>query len=188
MTDIVTILDVETLGLDRMAPVWEFAGVRLEDGVEVERDLFQIRHDVSFWLDPDVANPLPAEFVKDYRARYDEETAVWEHDAAKRIDTITDGAKVIGCNPGFDLERLNLILYRSGRKPSWHYHPLDITSLALGYAACRDGRPPAGPWRSEQMASLVGVEAADYARHTALGDVEWTLAQWRAVMGTEANR
>ena len=45
-------LDCETLGLDRIAPIWEFAALRIDDsGTEVAREHFQIRHDPSFWLD-----------------------------------------------------------------------------------------------------------------------------------------
>lgn len=70
-----------------------------------------------------------------------------------------------------------------GIEPEWHYHPWDIASVALGYACGRDGSPPSLPWKSDQLSQEIGVNPAEFARHTAMGDVRWTLAQWDLITG-----
>ncbi len=177
MTDLV-FLDTETCGLHLDAPIWEFAGVRRSDGGETHVE-FLIDHDPADWLDT-----LPERFLADYRNRYQQAGARPEHEAAERIHQFTDGAIVIGCNPGFDLERLALLLRRNGIEPSWHYHPLDMPSVCLGFLAALGIKlPPPADWKSDRLAlAAAGVDSADYARHTAMGDVQWVAAQWDVLM------
>lgn len=176
MTDVV-FLDTETLGLDPDAPVWEFAAVRRLDPVgEVELH-FTIHHDPAHWLDG-----FPEEFLADYLSRYDPAEAWGEVAAVGAIHAITKGAIVLGSNPGFDIDHLAKLLRRNGIEPEWHYHPLDIPTLAMGYLAGQ-GQAPAQPWKSDLLSAAIGVSPDDYARHTAMGDVKWTMAQWDAVMG-----
>lgn len=177
LTDVV-ILDTETLGLDPDAPIWEFAAVRRFADGHTDSTEFFLLHDPGDWVET-----LDGSFLADYQARYDHRDALDDRSAAIMVNIITRGAKVIACNPGFDLERLTKLLTRNDIEPDWHYHPLDITSVAIGYAAGRDYRPPAGPWRSEQMSERIGVQVSKFARHSAMGDVQWTLAQWDMVMG-----
>jgi hypothetical protein len=190
MTDIV-FLDTETIGLHPEAPIWEFAGIRrFDDITKAETDgwplkytargpevsvLFTIQHDPGEYLDD-----LPDWLLDDYGARYDETTAWCERVAASQICALTKDATVIGCNPGFDLERLTKLLQRNKIEPSWHYHPLDIASIAAGYLAARNALPPQ-PWKSDALACALGVYAEEYERHTAMGDVLWTRAQWDAI-------
>lgn len=176
-TDIV-FLDTETLGLDRLAPVWEFAAVRVtSDGRELARDMFQIKHEPGRFLET-----LDEWFRRDYEARYDEASVIYPWDAVPRIDKITqDRAVVAGSNPGFDVERLELLMRHYGTEPSWHYHPKDIANLVEGFlAACQELPDP--PFKSDGLSKALGIDPADFARHSAMGDVEWTLAQWRHVM------
>ena len=172
-------LDCETLGLDRMAPIWDFAGVRIEDdGTESARAHFQIRHNPDGWL-AEFEEDSPT-FAADYQTRYNHDTAMPEWDAARRIAELVQGDPVIaGSNPGFDMERLTILLRRNRLEPGWHYHPLDVPTLAVG-ALFGAGCVPERPWRSDEISRLIGVDPGDYKRHTAMGDVEWTLGLYRA--------
>lgn len=180
----IVILDCETLGLDRHAPIWEVAAIRLRDGQQVEQLHCQILHQQAGWLDT-----LPERFANDYRARFDAQAALPSMQAAKLIQAITADAIVAGSNPSFDTERLTLLLESRGLQPGWHYHPLDIPSMVVGYAArvrTLNPMPHQFRWKSDQLAEHVGVDSADYPRHTAMGDVQWCLAQWQAMTGQQA--
>lgn len=174
MNDLV-FLDCETLGLHPDAPIWEFAAIRrTPDGTEYTTWI-TIQHHPGKWPDD-----LPYQFLDDYFRRYKADAAHSETRAAMMIDRATRGAVVIACNPGFDIERLTKLLQRNGITPSWHYHPIDSASVAIGFLAGRDELPD-GPWKSDQLATLVGVDPAKYDRHTALGDVWWMMAQFDAM-------
>jgi len=173
-------LDCETLGLDPAAPIWEFAAIRRTyphspASWEEYTCHFTICHDPEGWLEE-----LPEQFAEDYRARYYRHTAWCERAAAYQIAEFTRGAYVVGCNPGFDLERLTRLLDRHLLEPGWHYHPMDIASVNMGYLAAANRLPPP-PWKSDALSAAVGVDSASFARHTAMGDVRWVLAQWDAV-------
>jgi hypothetical protein len=176
-------LDTETLGVDRLAPVWEFAAIRIErDGTESAREHFQIRHNPSFWL-----TKLQAEapwFAEGYLARYDADVALWEWEAARRVcDIVRDGAVIAGSNPGFDMERLLILMQRNGiGEPGWHYHPLDVPTMAVGWLAACGGVPPR-PWKSDAVSRSMYVEPDKYERHTAMGDVLWSRDLYVAVTG-----
>lgn len=181
----IVFLDTETLGLDRNAPIWEFAAIRLHDGHVVDVLHCQILHQQDGWLDT-----LPERFANDYRRRFDLQAALPSRQAARLIHTITDGAIVAGSNPSFDLERLAMLLNRFDLTPGWHYHPLDIPSMAAGYLANMLGRQHCDnhPWRSDDLSASIGVRSGDYPRHTAMGDVQWCIAQWRAMTGQQAGQ
>lgn len=176
MSDIV-FLDTETLGLDPDAPIWEFAAVRRLDPVGEMKTEFTIQHDPGLWLDG-----FPEEFLADYLNRYDETRAWCESAAARQIHAFTKGAHIIGAVPSFDTERLAKLLRRNGIEPEWHYHLIDVENVVVGYLAGRGELIPP-PWKSDQLSAAVGVNPDDYARHIAMGDVRWAMAQWDAVIG-----
>lgn len=180
-------VDIETLGLERTAPVWEFAAIRLgADGTE-DRCELQVIHQEGRWLES-----LPEQFVDSYRARFDVQNALPPAQVARAVDAITAGAIIAGSNPSFDMGRLEQLMDRFGITPSWHYHPLDIPSMAAGYMGLGRlaaqaisaipselSRPLA--WKSDDLSLGINVNPSDYARHTAMGDVEWCLAQWHSM-------
>jgi len=182
----IVFLDTETLGLALYAPIWEFAAIRIAApvadvaaGKVLDQVEFLVEHDTSYGT-----GQLPESFAEDYRARYRAEFAWPTAIAARKIHEITDGAIVAGSNPSFDIDRLELLLKAHGFDPAWHYHPLDIPSMAAGWHAANGGTGV--KWRSTELSELVGVQPDDFERHTALGDVKWCLAQWEAMNGPTA--
>ena len=174
-------LDCETLGLDPAAPVWELAAIRINRGGTRSELHCQILHKAGNWLES-----LPERFAADYRARFDIQAAVPPAAAAREIQRLTDGAIIAGSNPAFDTERLALLLARFNLAPGWHFHPLDIPSMALGNLVLQAHLSPelrrkAGVFRSDDLSRGICVNPDDYARHTAMGDVQWCLAQWYAM-------
>lgn len=182
MTDIV-FLDTETLGVHPDAPIWEFAAIRRFENGNTDRTEFFIRHEPEPW-----ATQLKAEapsFYEDYQARYRPSDALDEQSAAVMIHMVTRGAQMVACNPVFDDPRLAQLMRRNNIEPAWHYHPDDISSMAKGYLRAR-GELPAPPYKSNALSLALGVDPDAYARHTAMGDVAWVMAQHDLIMGTEA--
>jgi DNA polymerase III epsilon subunit-like protein len=182
-------MDTETTGLSLDDDIWEFAAIRREDdGTETEHHLF-IRHDAK------KCGALPESFWKDHLTRYDAEQAVSPEDAAAYLEPLLNDGRphVVGAVPNFDTERLALLLRAHGFEPRWHHHLIDVENLAVGYLAAKyagvslalppEARPP---WDSNVLSKAVGVDPADFARHTAMGDVLWARAIFDRVMGGAA--
>lgn len=117
---------------------------------------------------------------------------------ATRFAGLTRGRHLVGAVVSFDEERLRKLLRANGACPEWHYHLIDVEGLAVGYLAgvhdalVRYGRasspdgvhhPPmvSLPWKSEDISRALGVDPAQFDRHTALGDARWAKAIYEAV-------
>ena len=95
----------------------------------------------------------------------------------------THGAVLVGSNVAFDAETLAVLLRENWLAPSWHYHPLDTSSIMLGALADRGERP--GPTvKSDDLSRMLGVDPpAPDERHTALGDARWCARIYDATLG-----
>lgn len=185
MSDIV-FMDTETLGLDIDSPIWEFAAIRrTPEGTETQLHI-QIHHYPDSWLTgPDA---LPDQFAADYRDRFDAGHAWVPAGAARAIASfLSGGPHIVGAVPSFDTARISHQLLRPARIPDpWHYHLIDVENVVAGYLAGRGELFPP-PWKSDQLSAAVGVDPEMFDRHTAMGDVLWTRAQWDAVIGQCGN-
>ena len=176
-------LDTETCGLGLDDPIWEVAAVRREpDGTETEYHAF-VRHDVA------AAEGLPESFRADHDARYRPEVAVSRLTLVCNLLELFDPpedyrrrAHLVGAVPSFDAERLGRLLRMLDEDIPWHHHLIDVETLAVGAAAARGDRfrPP---FESEDVSMYLGVDPAQFERHTAMGDVRWAMAIYDAVMG-----
>lgn len=182
-------LDTETTGLSLDDDIWEIAAIRREpDGQESVLHLF-VEHDT------DKCARLPQSFRDDHRKRW----AALDHDpvtrvmAAAQVHAFTDGAHIVGAVPNFDTERLARMITAIGSRPLWHYHLIDVENLAVGWLAGlraagggengREASLPSLPWSSDDLSLALDINPDDYARHTAMGDVEWAAAIYDKVMG-----
>lgn len=172
-------LDTETLGLDPAAPIWEIGAIRVWPGGFQRHLHVFVDHDPDSWL-----ATMPQSFQDDYRDRYRVEDAYAPELAIRYLaDLIGDDEPfVVGSNPSFDMQRLErLSSLVDGEPLAWHYHPIDMPTLAHGWLVGK-GVSPAPPWKSDLISQMIGVDPADFDRHTALGDARWCQAMWRAVM------
>lgn len=202
MSDIV-FMDTETLGLDVDAPIWEFAGIRRDGdtGKDDDRMHLFINHNPEPWL-----SSLPEEFAADYRERFTKARELSQitqpRHAAELISSFLSGRPhIVGAVPSFDTERISRQLLQPAKLPNpWHYHLIDIENVVMGYlhgvaaravdeARIRGEEPhpalvnrPGPPYKSDDLSRAVNVDPNDFDRHTAMGDVLWTRAQWDAVM------
>lgn len=91
---------------------------------------------------------------------------------------------IVGAVPNFDTERIAHQLLRPNRlREPWHYHLIDIENVAAGYLTHKTGQPVLPPYDSNELSAGLGVNPDDFQRHTAMGDVQWVMAQWDAIMG-----
>lgn len=61
----------------------------------------------------------------------------------------------------------------------WHYHLIDVEVLAAGKLGV------APPYKSDELAAQFGIVANEDAKHTAAGDVDWTMRLYAAIYGLE---
>lgn len=188
----IVFMDTETTGLDHEDEIWEFAAIRRDDEGNPIRFHAFVQHDVS------KAENLPDSFRADHDARYDPAAALSYRQFADLIRVVfVDRPHVVGCVPNFDTERLARVLRNHGTKtPPWHYHLKDAENIAIGYlrglAFFGDEQARAALVNtddSDALSRACGVEPpGEGVRHTAMGDVEWAMAVYDAVMaGPDAN-
>lgn len=169
--------DTETTGLSLTDDIWEFAGVRREEGYEPEELHLFIEHDKQKCL------LLPESFKVDHHQRYDPQHSVTPLVAALRIQEFMGGkAHIVGAVPNFDTERIALLLCRFGLAPDWYHHLIDVENLAVGFLA-RAGTEVSLPWDSDELSTKVGIDPPTDARHTAMGDARWAMAIYDRVLG-----
>lgn len=180
--------DTETTGLDPddgEDEIWEFAAVKRDDTLvipEVASFYIQIEHDVS------KAMRLPEPFLSDYLKRYDPARAVTRTRARLMLNDFFQRGpggqrhQLIGAVPDFDTAGLRHLMQVRRSQSPWHYHITDVETLLVGYLAARGVHVPF-PYESDDLSLLVGVDPTLFDRHTAMGDVLWTIANYYAVAG-----
>jgi hypothetical protein len=192
MTAPLAFLDCETDGVHPGRKPWEIAIVRREpDGTEIEwqafveidlatADPFGLRVGRFYDRHPFGQHISQGKELPEFRAlRY---LSRW--DAAHAVARLTHGAHIVGAVPNFDTECLDPLLREHGLLPGWHYHLIDVESLAVGHLAAQ-GKAIVPPWRSDELGELLGVESAsDEERHTAMGDVRWVMRTYDAIMNS----
>lgn len=119
-----------------------------------------------------------------------------EYRAAAAVEAITRGAHLVGAVPSFDAECLAAMLRRHGMTPAWHYHLIDIESMAAGWLIAKgsrnhrtDGKGPVLdlPWRSDELSLACGVQPpTEEERHTAIGDARWVRRWYDTLVGEQA--
>lgn len=190
MPDLIFI-DTETTGLEPSADIWEFAGIRRRaDGISEALHLF-IEHDWS------KCAKLPESFLADHHARFPgHDLATKRLTAARKINefvkassvpdvAVTDKPVLIGSAPDFDAGMITRFIQSetSSWRPTWDHQLIGVVPLMLGYLAAKGMPIPAH--KSEDLSRAIGVEPDDFERHTAMGDVLWTMAIYGRVMGAD---
>lgn len=207
-------LDTETTGLDsNRHEIWELAFILVDDGPPEE-------YAWQFPVSLDTADPTALRFNRFYERRWpmmgimnDNPGLVTRSRSVKgkwvsgnpvsyHIGTVAkllDQAHIVGAVPNFDEPFLAQLLRKHGHAPTWHYHLIDIESMAVGWlygrfnlAATKPGSltpetlPPDLPWKSDELSRLCGVEPpSDEERHTALGDAWWVYRWHQKLTGSE---
>lgn len=179
-------IDTETTGLDPdQHEIWE-VGLLLYTADAKTR--LARRH---WFLPVDLgrADPRALE-IGGFYDRYDEDETTSRHKFAREFSALTRGAHLVGNVVSFDEERLRKLLRTHGQCPGWHYHPIDLEPMVVGYlhgfdrAAGETDHVTPLPWKSDDLSRAIGVEPPhEGQRHTALGDARWAYEMYRKVVG-----
>lgn len=171
LPSLAVVCDTETVTLDPVAgSVWEVAMMRLSDRETIYLQVFP---------DMNAAVDIALE-IGGFHDRFDPDTAFESFSDRLRenlAEFLPDKAVLVGSNPGFDIAHLDAMWATGtdkwGRSP-WHYHGLDVSSMAVAYLGM-DSDLVTGTGLAN-IAEAVGIDPNDFATHTAMGDVELTVA------------
>jgi hypothetical protein len=93
---------------------------------------------------------------------------------AAEVARMLDGATVIAANPAFDTAFLAAFLRWHSQAPTWHYRLRDIGSMAWAWLQAHHLPhhldTPAIDAGTDDLACAMGIDAAGFGRHSALGD------------------
>lgn len=92
------------------------------------------------------------------------------------VEQLTRGATLVGAVPNFDADVLGTRMRAHGILPSWHYHLVDVETLAAGALKM----PP--PWSFDKVLAAYGLTYDEAERHTALGDARMARDLYDAVL------
>ncbi|MFE3597570.1 hypothetical protein ACFXOH_22930, partial [Bacillus subtilis] len=206
VTTPVVFLDTETDGVHPGRKAYEVAMIRREpDGQQLETQFFVD-------IDLDTADPYGLKVGRFYErhpyGRYlagtipdfsfgykDASEFLRPRDAAHEVARWTHGAHIIGLVPNFDTETLANLLRSQHLTHAWHYHLIDVASMAVGWlhgaAAPVKAVMPESireqlvlPWKSDDLSRACGVEPPGVdERHTAMGDARWAMRWFDRITG-----
>lgn len=170
----IVFVDTETTSLRPDRRAWDIAIIvrDTETGIDTEHQWFVTGYDLElgeadlnslkvgrfYERHPDYASPTPDDPWTPYQA-------IPELPSAQDVERLTRGAIWVGAVPDFDTHVLGEMLRRYSFAPAWHYHLVDVETLAAGALKM----PPR--WDFKAVLDAYGLGYADEAdRHTAIGD------------------
>jgi hypothetical protein len=165
-------LDTETTSLRHDRRAWEIGLItRDANGAEV----------AAWWFldldDLDLGNAdLMSLKIGRFHERWDAEASSPEVEVLFEIEQMTRGATIVGAVPWFDTDVLGQRMRANGICPSWHYHLVDVETLAAGALKM----PP--PWGFDSLLATYGLTYDEADRHTALGDARMVRDLYDAVL------
>lgn len=185
----IAFLDTETTSLRHDRRAWEIAVIVRREGHPDHEQTWLID---AGDLDLGKADPASLDISGFWerhpygrKTTHAVESEIW---ALKAVADLTAGMVIHGSNPSFDMELLAARMRARGLgEPRWHYHPVDVPTLAHGWllgAGKKVPRRPDGRVKSDDLSRACGVDPDRYGRHTALGDCRWLRDLHRAVAGT----
>lgn len=202
MTAPLCFIDTETTGVHPDRRAWEIALIR-RDATGTSSWLLQVADVDLSNADPFALNvggfyerhvsavgyfPLPHDAANMV-------TVASEKECARIVEEATRGAHLVGLVPSFDADVFDKMLRRHRLVPAWHYHLIDVGSMALGWlrgnvagsgADDRHAEAATLPYRSDALALACGHEPAAAAdRHTAMGDAKWTMDWYDLLTGVD---
>lgn len=176
-------IDTETTSLRSDRRAWEIGLITREPDVDVdsEHSWFVDLED----LDLGNADLMSLKIGRFYERHADVkpiedvdpfDTCVRETYALEQVERLTRGAILVGAVPNFDADVLGTRMRALGICPSWHYHLVDVETLAAGALKLSP------PWSFDTVLAAYNLTYDEADRHTALGDARMARDLYDAVM------
>lgn len=182
----IVFMDTETTSLRHDRRAWEVALIARDDtaGTEIEESWFINCEDLELG-NADLMSLKIGKFYERHPDIADLETVPrpggWgreEFEVLKDVEAITRGATIVGAVPWFDTDVLGQRMRAHGLCASWHYHLVDVETLAAG------ALHQAPPWGFDDLLAAYGLTYDEADRHTALGDARMVRDLYDAVLKT----
>lgn len=171
----IVFLDTETTSLRHDRRAWEIGLVLRTDDGSSEHHWFVDADD----LDLGGADLMSLRIGGFYQRHPDFcgfDVAQPEAIVLAEVEELTRDAIIVGAVPNFDTEVLSARMRAHHICPSWHYHLVDVETLAAGAMRL----PP--PWGFDDILAAYGLVYDPATRHTASGDVDMVQRLYDAVM------
>lgn len=173
-------IDTETTSLRHDRRAWEIAVItRDETGKDTEHSWFVDADDIDLGNADLKSLKIGKFFERHPQARIDgTEDREFDNESSVLIEVepLLRGATIVGAVPNFDTEVLANRMREHGICPSWHYHLIDVETLAAGALKL----PP--PWDFDKVLDAYGLTYDEADRHTALGDARMVRDLYDAVL------
>jgi DNA polymerase III epsilon subunit-like protein len=174
-------LDTETTSLRPDRRAWEVATILRRPGeADVEQSWFVHPEDLDLG-NADVMSLKIGRFFDRHPNMQTEDESAWAtpdgQDVLQEVEVITRGAILVGAVPNFDADVLGTRMRAIGVCPSWHYHLVDVETLAAG------DRKLTPPWSFDSILAAYGLAYDEADRHTALGDARMVRDLYDAILG-----
>lgn len=176
----IVFMDTETTSLRPDRRAWEIGLIRREPGSpDVEYSAFIAPEDLDLGNADLMSLKIGKFFDRHPMAKGPRDDDVYSERAVlATVEALTRGATIVGAVPNFDTEVLGARMRANDLCPSWHYHLVDVETLAAG--ALR--KPP--PWNFDELLGTYDLTYDEAARHTALGDARMVRDLYDAVLAT----
>lgn len=174
-------IDTETTSLRHDRRAWEIGLISRDDAGKETEDSWFVELD-----DLDLGN---ADLMSLKIGRFHERHPQAQVDVISRhtdiepeesvlcqVEGYTRGATIVGAVPWFDTDVLGQRMRANGICSSWHYHLVDVETLAAGALHM----PP--PWDFDKLLAAYGLTYDEADRHTALGDARMARDLYDAVL------
>ena len=181
MTTKLVFIDTETTSLRPDRRAWEIGYItrNTETGDE-EHNWFVDERDLDLG-NADLGSLKIGRFHDrhpDYGGNTASDGVASENDLMQIVEGDTRGAILVGAVPNFDAEVLAARMRAHGLCPAWHYHLVDVETLAAGRLRLQP------PWNFDYLLDAFGLKYDEADRHTALGDARMVRDLYDAVLGT----
>lgn len=181
----IVFLDTETTSLRPARRAWEIALIVREPDTEDREYAWFVDKDDLNLGDADLMSLKIGHFYERHPEMTDSEdgwgAVIEEVTVLHLVEALTRGATLVGAVPNFDAEVLGARMREHGICPSWHYHLVDVETLAAGALSM------ALPWDFDAVLAAYGLTYDEADRHTALGDARMVRDLYDAVLNGKAS-